>query len=304
MGREATITYEQVAAAADAMKVAGGKPTSRGIRERLGNTGSMGTVNKLLQAWKAAQERQISTALSLPPVLQRAILDFMGQELTGAKATLEAELAEQQQEAADLATENERQAADIEDKNDVAVALQANLATLQGRLNQIETDLVTARNDALREREAAEAARIELAKALLRLEAMPRLEADLGALRLDLDKERQGRVAAEQQAAVLGAKLEAANERTGKAEAATVEAVAQARKHGEAVFLEAAKVEAAKNTIANLTGKLDAMQAQIHSQADELSVARQDAAKTGGDAAELRGSSKPVTKPTKAPSKG
>ena len=54
MGREATITYEQVAAAADAMKVAGGKPTSRGIRERLGNTGSMGTVNKLLQAWKAA----------------------------------------------------------------------------------------------------------------------------------------------------------------------------------------------------------------------------------------------------------
>ena len=43
MGREATITYEQVAAAADAVKVAGGKPTSRGIRERLGNTGSMGT---------------------------------------------------------------------------------------------------------------------------------------------------------------------------------------------------------------------------------------------------------------------
>ena len=104
MGREATITYEQVAAAADAMKVAGSKPTSRGIRERLGNTSSMGTVNKLLQAWKAAQERQISTALSLPPVLQRAILDFMGQELSSAKATLEAELAEQQQEVADLAT--------------------------------------------------------------------------------------------------------------------------------------------------------------------------------------------------------
>ena len=301
MGREATITYEQVAAAADAMKVAGGKPTSRGIRERLGNTGSMGTVNKLLQAWKAAQERQVSTALSLPPVLQRAILDFMGQELTGAKATLEAELAEQQQEVADLATENERQAADIEDKNDAAVALQANLATLQGRLNQIEIDLATARNDALREREAAEAARIELAKALLRLEAMPRLEADLGALRQDLDKERQGRVAAEQQAAVLAAKLEASNERTGKAEAATIEAVDQARKHGEAIFLEAAKVEAAKNTIANLAGKLDAMQAQIERQANELAVPRQGAAKTGGDATGLRG--KLATKTPKAPSK-
>ena len=301
MGREATITYEQVAAAADAMKVAGGKPTSRGIRERLGNTGSMGTVNKLLQAWKAAQERQVSAALSLPPVLQRAILDFMGQELSQAKAALEAELAEQQQEAADLAAENERQGADIEDKNDAAVALQANLATLQGRLNQIEIDLGTARNDALREREAAEAARIELAKALLRLEAMPRLEADIDALRVELDKERQGRVAAEQQAAVLGAKLEGANERTGKAEAATIEAVAQARKHGEAVFAEAAKVEAAKNTISNLTGKLEAMQAQIERQAGELDAARQGAAKAGGDAAELRG--KPATKPPKAPSK-
>ena len=72
----------------------------------------------------------MSAALSLPPVLQRAILDFMGQELSQAKATLEAELAEQQQEAADLAAENERQGADIEDKNDAAVALQANLATL------------------------------------------------------------------------------------------------------------------------------------------------------------------------------
>ena len=216
MGREATITYEQVAAAADAVKIAGGKPTSRGIREQLGNIGSMGTVNKLLQAWKAAQERQVSAALSLPPVLQRAILDFMGQELSQAKAALEAELAEQQQEAADLAAENERQGADIEDKANAAVALQANLATLQGRLNQIEIDLGTARNDALREREAAEATRIELAKALLRLEAMPRLEADIDALRVDLDKERQGRVGAEQQAAVLGAKLEGANERTGR----------------------------------------------------------------------------------------
>ena len=98
-----------------------------------------------------------------------------------------------------------------------------------------------------------------------------------------LDKERQGRVAAEQQAAVLGTKLEGANERTGKA--------------------EAAKVEAAKNTISNLTGKLEAMQTQIERQAWELDVARQGAAKAGRDAAELRGSGKPAAKAPKAPSK-
>ena len=77
--------------------------------------------------------------------------------------------------------------------------------------------------------------------------------------------------------------------------------MAQARKHEEAVFAKTAKVEAAKNTISNLTGKLEAMQAQIERQAAELDIARQGTAKAGGDAAELRG--KPATKPPKAPSK-
>lgn len=289
MGREATISYEQVAAAAGAMKATGSKPTSRAIRERLGNIGSMGTINKHLQAWRADQERQIASALALPPAVQRSILDFMGQELASAKAALESDLAEQQQEEADLATENERQAADIEDKANALTTLHAELATLQGRLGQMQTDLAAAKDDADRERKAAEAARIELAKALLRLEAMPRLEADLATLRAELDKERQGRVSAEQQAAVLAAKLDATADRAAKAEAAVIEATAQAHKNGETVFLEAAKVEAAKSTIANLTGKLDTMQEQIQRQVNELDAARQEAKKASEEAAELRG---------------
>jgi colicin import membrane protein len=285
MGREATITYEQVAAAADAMKIAGSKPTSRAIRERLGNTGSMGTVNKLLQDWRAGQERRIANALVLPATLQRAILEFMDQELTGAKTALEAELAEQQQEAADLATENERQAFDVEDKAETVTALQAELANLQGRMAQIEVDLEASRLDGERERKAAEAARTELAKSLLRLEAMPRLEADLASLRLELGKERHGRVVAEQQAAVLGAKLEAAIERSAKADSAALDALAQARSNGEAVFLEVAKVEAAKNIIANLSGKLEAMQAQIERQTQDLDAAREGGKNVGSEAA-------------------
>ena len=302
MGREATITYEQVAAAADAMKVAGSKPTSRAIRERLGNIGSMGTVNKLLQDWRAGQERRIANTLVLPATLQRAILEFMDQELTGAKATLEAELAEQQQETADLATENERQAFDVEDKAEAVTALQFDLANLQGRVVQMDIDLGAAKLDGERERKAAEEARTELAKSLLRLEAMPRLEADLASLRLELDKERQGRVVAEQQAAVLGAKLEAAIERSAKADSAALDALAQARSNGEAVFLEMAKVEAAKNTIANLNGKLEAMQAQIERQAQDLDAARQGAKNVGGEAAGPSGKLTAAKPPTvKAP---
>jgi colicin import membrane protein len=289
MGRESTITYEQVAAAADAMKTAGSKPTSRSIRERLGNVGSMGTINKLLGTWKAGQERQIANALALPAAVQRAILEFMDQELTSAKASLEAELAEQQHEAADLATENERQAADIDEKSETIIALHAELATIQGRTAQMEIDLTNAHEGAARERQAAEAARTELAKAQLRLEAMPRLESDLATLRGDLDRERQGRVSSEQQAAVLVAKLEATADRATKAEAAAIDATTQARASHEIVAVEAAKTEAAQNSIANLTGKLEAMQAQIEQQARDLDIARQEAKKSSEEAAELRG---------------
>lgn len=231
MGREAIITYEQVAAAADTMKATGNKPTSRAIRERLGNIGSFGTINRHLQAWRAGQERQIASALALPTNLQRSILDFMGQELASAKAVLETDLAEQRQEAADLAAENEHQATDIAEKTEALESLRGDLDTLKGRLIQIQTDLAIAKDSTDRERKAAEDARIELAKARLRLEAMPRLEAELAAMRSELERERQGRVVAEQQAAVLAAKLEAVTDRATKAESAIE--TAQARKSSE-----------------------------------------------------------------------
>jgi hypothetical protein len=224
MGREAKITYEQVAAAADALCASSLKPSSRAVRERLGNTGSMGTINRLLQEWKAAQERHVAQPLTLPPVLQRAILDFMAQEVAGAKAHLESALVEQQQEMADLAIENERQGADIEERISAEVALRAELATLQGRIVQTEGELAHARRETMTEREDAARARIDLAKALLRLEAMPRLEADLVALREELNVERHERTAATQQAAVLEAKLDAARERAAQAEALAAEA--------------------------------------------------------------------------------
>ncbi|WP_343878783.1 DNA-binding protein, partial [Cupriavidus pauculus] len=50
MAREG-ITFEQVAAAADALVGEGQQPTIRAIRERLG-TGSPNTVHKHLTAWR------------------------------------------------------------------------------------------------------------------------------------------------------------------------------------------------------------------------------------------------------------
>ncbi len=228
MGRESKITYEQVAAAADAMCAANIRPSSRSVRERLGNSGSMGTINRLLQEWKATQELHVAQPLTLPPALQRAILDFMAQELAAAKAQLETALSEQRQEMNDLALENESQGADIEERITAERALRAELATLQGRSAQLEADLAQARRETIREREEAANARIELAKALLRLEAMPRLEGERETLRADLKAERQARAEAAQLAAVFEAKLDAARDRALHAEAFSAELKASA----------------------------------------------------------------------------
>ena len=233
MGRDAIITFEQVGAAANAIISEGGKPTSRMVRARLGDVGSMGTINKHLSSWKAGQQREIASTLTLPSQLQRVLIEHIESEVISARAALEAEVAAQAQEAADLATENERQAAELEKLNEELESVRADAARAAGRAAQLDTDLRVVRDDLVREREAAEGARVELAKALLRLEAMPRLESDINAAREALEAERSARQAAEQAAAVLTVKLENeaknATLQAQKAEALQAAAVAEAR---------------------------------------------------------------------------
>ncbi|AWP24518.1 mucin-associated surface protein [Acidiferrobacter sp. SPIII_3] len=196
MGRDATVTYEQVAGIADSIQAAGGKPTLRAVREQVGG-GSMGTINKLLQEWRGAHERRTAGDLALPPALQRALLDFMGTEIAGARAPLEADIAEHQAVTADLAAENERQTETIRDLSLQIESVTADRAGIEGKAAQLTADLAIARDEITRERQAAEVARVELAKAALRLEGLPRLEAEITSLRADLERERQGRIQAE-----------------------------------------------------------------------------------------------------------
>ncbi|MFB9243799.1 DNA-binding protein [Massilia antarctica] len=289
MGREASITLAQVAAVADAMVAAGSTPALRTVRERLGNMGSLGTISKLLQQWRADREKKIASALTLPAGVQRAILEFMGQELSSAKAALETELAEQQQEAADLATENERQAAEIEGQVDALTALQVELATVQGKAGQLELDWQAGQVEMDRERKAAESARTELAKAQLRLEAMPRLEADLGAAREELAVERTARVAAEQAAAVTVAKFDASERRASEIEVRELAAVTHIAE------LERMAQQAARE-LASANMAVQASQARLESAARELEQARalvttvrNESKRASEEAAELRG---------------
>lgn len=167
MVRAVTLTQDQVNAAADALKGEGAKVNARAVRQQLGTTVCLGTITKLLQRRKAGQERQVAAARDLPPVLQRAILDFVGEEVAQVRNECDAELTEQQQEAADLANENEVQ---------------------QEAIDTLGADLDAAREELAREREVAEKARTDLAKAQLRLESLPRLEEAAEKARMELAK--------------------------------------------------------------------------------------------------------------------
>ena len=206
MAREATITQEQVNAAADAIRASGTKPTARAVREAVGG-GSMATVLKLLQVWQSGQVRVEEGPVVLPAGLQRALVDFIGQEVASAKTDLQSDLVVAQQANSDLIAESERQASTIELQAENLETLQAEKAELAGRLAQVESDLARATDDIANERQASEHARTELAKAELRLEALPRIEAEADRLRGELAGERTAKVAAEQAAAVAAEKV-------------------------------------------------------------------------------------------------
>lgn len=225
MARESTITQEQVNAAADGLRAADIKPTVRAVREKLGNTGSNATVMRLLAVWQSGQVRPAETPITLPAGLQRALVDFVAQAVAAGKADLAAELAELQQVNADLASESERQALALAAREEDLEAASRERDVQAGRARQLSGDLVSEREDAAREREAAELARTELAKAQLRLEAMPRLEADLERVRAALEQERTARSAAEQAAAVARATQEGEAKALAKAEKDLAKAV-------------------------------------------------------------------------------
>lgn len=205
MPREATITPEQTFAAAEALQAEGKRPTLRAVLERLGH-GSMSTIAVHMQRWWEVQRRLPAAQPILPPALQRSIVDFIATEVATARAPLEADLAERQQVVADLAMESEHQTAALAERAEQIAKLEAHRASAEGRAVQLDLELGAARNDAARERQAAEAARTELARVAVRLESLEEIQHQLTVVREVLEHERLGRIEAEQHVAVLTAR--------------------------------------------------------------------------------------------------
>jgi chromosome segregation ATPase len=223
MGRPSAISYEQVAIFAQAIKEEGAEPTQNAIYERLGRRGSMGTIHKYLAQWREGRSRQAEVTLSLPPAVQRTILEFLGQEIGAQRRELEEALNKANQAVSELASENERQQFDIEELSESLSNERSACASLQGRIDQLQAEhernsretrgaIDAARLDAVREREIAGELRVELAKVILRLEGIPHLENSLERSQKELEDERKARHEAECASSATQASLEAARD--------------------------------------------------------------------------------------------
>ncbi len=219
MAREG-ITFEQVAAAADALVGEGQQPTIRAIRERLG-TGSPNTVHKHLTAWREARPVAAAAAPELPQALTAAIAAEIERAAAQARAEIEGRLVQAQGEAVELAAAGEVIEAERDALAEQVAELTRERDTLAGKAEQQAADLADQAQRIEREQQAAESARVELATARLKIEAQAERQteqaAEIERLRAALADAQQGRTAAEQQAAVLAAKLEACAERVARA---------------------------------------------------------------------------------------
>lgn len=208
MGRESSITLEQVSTIANEIKTSGGKATSRAVRDALGS-GSMATICKLLAQWQASQERK-SEAIddSLSQAVAKAISNDIASKVQSAIADATSRLADLQSEHDLLITENENQTADIEFLSNSLSSEKEQNSKLSGRVQQLETDAMLISTKLDKERGDAKSAMTALAKAELRLEALPRIEQELTSLRNQIEIERTRSATLHEKEAVASAKLE------------------------------------------------------------------------------------------------
>ena len=164
------ISYDQVAAAADALVGAGQKPSIRNVREALGNTGSPNTVHRHLTEWRAAQPVAQGAAYELPADLVNSFGRELARGAAAARAEVEADLVQAQAEAAELAATGEALEVERDELTAQVAALTTERDQAQATADERAQEIARLAEQVQREQQAAEGARVELATARLKIE--------------------------------------------------------------------------------------------------------------------------------------
>lgn len=213
MARTSTITYEQVAEAADALTKSGSKISSRAIREVLGGTGSLTTIVSLMQRWEAGQVRQ-SEAINdvLDPAIIKTLANYFASSVRQETAVITAKVVALQQEMKDVVGESEARAEELNLQVESLTKLQSQYSTLAVLNERIEKELVKTNESLATERQATELAKTELVKSAMRLEGLPKIETELALIRDQLLTEKSHSAILHEESAVAKANLNSAIE--------------------------------------------------------------------------------------------
>lgn len=198
------VTFESTSAVADSIVATGDRPTLRSVRSILG-TGSLSTVSKHLTKWHDERRPATVHTIELPQSVQRVLLDEIARQIASASLENARELDEAKSARDALVDESQQFASELDGANKQISELETALATQAGVLEQLKADTAVA---AERERDSAGRAERftrDLARAELRLEAVPRIEADLADARGQLETEWELRGVLEQKVARLEA---------------------------------------------------------------------------------------------------
>jgi len=288
----AIVNFESVAAAAEALQSAGQRASVRAVIAALGG-GSPNSVLKLLGEWKAGRPVVRVADTELDPRITDAIkgqMQRVAEQAAQAAEERAGALDEDLQALAEAQASAEQQIAALTAERDTAQAQAADFveqlkeAQAEGQRNQDQAvqALAALRQELAGERARLEAAAAELTRAQVRLEAVPGLQADIERLRVTLraDAEQsaqaladcqQARQAAEQSAAVFGARLEAAERRAAEADARTTKADARA--------------DAMAHDLAGVNAALQASQVRLEAAAREAGATEATARKSVARAA-------------------
>lgn len=218
------VTYENVAAAAQALTDAGQTPSVRTIKTALGG-GSPNAILPLLNQWKQARPAVQTLDISIDPQIGQLIARQIGAAVADAVRVTEQKLSEIQADAdaiSEAGREAEKAAQTLAEELEMAKAkLQQQAGQLEERGREIEqvresalASVAGAESKAKRERELAESVRQELVRAQIRTEAIPRLESEIDSLTSRLQKAEADLAAARQAEAVASARAESATDRS------------------------------------------------------------------------------------------
>lgn len=281
MAREG-ISFDQVAAAADALVGAGKTPTIKAVRDSIG-TGSPNTVHRHLTAWRAARPQPVAfSTVEVPAKLAAAYLEDLEQKTAAARADVEAQLVQSQAEAAELSATGEALEVERDSLAEQIVMLTTERDQAQATATERAAEIARQSAEIDRERKLAGDAQIETATTRLKIEAqagkLAEQAQEIERLRSALAVADLARHEAAQIAAVTAAKLEAAERRTADAEMR--EQLAQNNAREALAEAKAAAAEASElryNVREAETLAKSAVDAAVAAQANEKAAEQQTA---------------------------